>query len=357
MGGKAGFGTTPRSFALRVRIVGHASPRWKAAKNKEEADRLNFDLSTKRGDEVQRAVERELRTRLGNGIPIDYAVSTEDPQNPRGIEIGSYGVGSTRPGTGGKDNAEIDRKVEVSIEKITTTYTTGRVSLPTRRVPGKTDSWAMGVTKLRMLSVGGAIGSIELILRNRLTNKQMEARADLYGGGLGGGAVKAGSSAKKQIVNAVTKNLKQAAADFIGRGEVYFSTKNKMGFSDFDGEFIRIGKATGALVIKAVYAYATFPGISHHPDPIVFQHKTSLGLIDLEGWVASGKLHLVGPNPGDYSDYDQDGQVQGSYDKTWGETLILTFPTGKWDMVPNDRTRLTEFVATWVRRFDSPSAP
>ena len=174
-----GFGKTPRSFALRVRIIGYASPRWKSAKDNAEADRLNYDLSSKRAQTVQWSVERELRARLGNNIKIEYAVSQEQPQDPKYIEVGSYGVGSHRPGAGGQDNAEIDRKVEVSTEKITTTYVTGGVSLPPARLPGETDSWALGVTKLRMLSVGAAVGSVELILRNRLTNKQMAATADL----------------------------------------------------------------------------------------------------------------------------------------------------------------------------------
>jgi hypothetical protein len=43
--------------------------------------------------------------------------------------------------------------------------------------------------------------------------------------------------------------------------------------------------------------------------------------------------------------------VQGSYDKSWQETLILTFPTGKWQMLPTDKLRLSEFVATWARRY------
>jgi hypothetical protein len=355
MDGEAEFGNTPRSFALRVRIIGYASPRWRGAKSATEADRLNFQLSSKRAEAVRAIVEKELRAKLGNNIKIDYAVSQMEPHSPQGIEIGSYGAGSVDALAAArgnrKDNSEIHRKVEVMIEKITTTYTTGGVSLPPQRLPGQTDSWALGVTKLRMLAAGAALGSVEIVLRNRLTNKQMFATANLYGGGIGGGTAKAGSSLKKQFANAMKNNLTQAVSDFIGRGEVFFTTKNKMGFDDFDGEFIRIGKATAALGIKAVYAYATFPFISHHPKMLVFQKKITVGWPDLEGWVVSGKLHLRGPNPGDWWEYDRTGQVHSSYDKSWQETLLLTFPTGKWELLPADKSRLTDFVAIWARRY------
>src|ERR1044071_1298932 len=196
-GSRPGSATTPRSFARRVRIIGYASPRWRGAKSATEAGRLNFRLSANRAAAVQALVENELRARLGPSIKIHYAVSQLEPKTPEGVEIGSYGVGSAdalaASGGNRKDNLEIHRKVEAMIEKITTTYTTGGVSLPPQRVPGKTDSWALGVTKLRMLAVGAALGSIEVVLRNRLTRKQMFETADLYGGGIGAGVAKAGS--------------------------------------------------------------------------------------------------------------------------------------------------------------------
>lgn len=354
-GSKPGFGNTPRSFALRVRIVGYASPRWRGAKSATAADRLNFQLSSKRAAAVHALVEKELRARLGPNIKISYAVSQMEPKTPEGVEIGSYGVGSVDALAAGggnrKDNLEIHRKVEVMIEKITTTYTTGGVSLPPQRVPGMTDSWALGVTKLRMLAVGPALGSIEVVLRNRLTGKQMFATADLYGGGIGAGVAKAGSTLKRRFANAVKNNLMQAASDFIGRGEVFFTTKDKIGFDGFDGQFIRIGKVLASLGVKVVYSYATFPLMSHRPGMLVFQKKIGFGLPDLEGWVATGKLHLRGPNPGDWWEYDRTAQVHSSYDQSWQETLMLTYPTGKWELPPTDKTRLKDFVATWVRRF------
>lgn len=353
--GSAGPGTaSSQSYALRVRIVGYASPRWRGAKNATEADRLNFQLSSKRAAAVHAIVERELRARLGPNVKIEYAVSQLEPRTPHDVEIGSYGSGSTdalAAAHGNRaDNSAINRRVEVMIEKITTTYTTRTVTTP-QRAPVKSVSWSIGITKLRMLAAGGAAGSIELVLRNSLTKKQMFATADLYGGGIGGGVVSAGENIKKQIMNAVKNNLMQAADDFIGRGELFFMTDNPMRFGDFDGEFIRVGKAKAQLGVGAVYSYLTFPFIGHSPSMLVFQKKFSVGLPDLESWLVSGRLHLRGPNPGDWLDYDKTSQVHSSYDRSWQETLLLTYPTGKWELGPGEKSRLTDFVATWARRY------
>jgi len=133
--------------------------------------------------------------------------------------------------------------------------------------------------------------------------------------------------------------------------------RTRWGFDNFDGQFIRIGKALASLGIKAVYSYASFPFISHDPKLLVFQKKITIGWIDLEGWVVSGKLNLRGPNPGDWWEYDRSGQVQSSYDKSWQEILVLTYPTGSAELLPTEKSRLTDFVATWVRRYLSPAEP
>ena len=351
MGGSVGFGNSPKSSALRIIAVGHASARWRGAKYAQEADHRNYELSTKRANAVLDVAKAELRARLGANFPIEYAVSEIEPRSPSGILIGSFGDGSNeaRLKKSRQDNSDSDRRVELKIEKITTIYTSGRVSLPPQRISGRTDSWALGVTRLRMIAAGAAVGTIEVRLRNRLTGKAMYGTADLYGGGIGGGVAKAGKDLVKQTANTIKNNLTQALSDFIGRGEVSFSTRDVMGFGDFDGEFFRVGKASAALGIKAVIAYATFPSISHSPDTLVFQRKISVGLIDLEGWGATGVLKLHGANPGDWLEYDREDMVYGSYDRVWDDSLIVTFPTAKWRL-GSQESSVRQFVATWANR-------
>jgi hypothetical protein len=251
----------------------------------------------------------------------------------------------------------MSRKVDVVIEKITTTYATGGVSLPPGRISGRTDSWAIRVTKLRVFVAAVVVGTIEIALRNRYTNKTIYATADIYGGGLSSDVVSLAkgisdiASIKKMFVHTTKNNLMQSLDDFIGRDEIYFTTKKKMNFSDFEGEFIRVGKMAASLILKAVYAYARLPFIGHSPEELVFTKKFSVGWPSLEGWVASGRLHLSGPNPGDWLEYDRTGQVQNSLQKHWGDSLTLTFDTGKWALSLFEAERLKDFVATWARRY------
>ena len=356
--GEAG---APQSVGLRVRIVGYASPRWGSAKSATEADRLNFQLSSRRAQNVQTEVEKELRARLGNNIRIDYAVSELNARDPEGIQIGSYGVGSAdalAAAHGDRtNNARMSRKVEVMIERITTTYMVGGVSLTPGRLPGATDSWGIRVTKLRAFVAAIVVGTIEVALRNRFTDKTIYATAGIYGGGLNTDVLSLAKSIdnidtiKQTFIYATKNHLMQALDDFIGRDEVLFTTKRKMTFDDFDGEFIRVGKAGASLGIKAVYAYAALPFIGHSPEELVFTKKISVGWPSLEGWVASGRLHLTGPNPGDWLEYDRTDQVLDSLQKRWGDNLTLTFDTGKWALSASEKSRLKNFVATWAGRY------
>jgi hypothetical protein len=358
---ESGVGASPQSVGLRVRIVGYATPRWGSAKSAAEADRLNFRLSSRRADTVRAELEKELRARLGRNIRIDYAVSELNPRDPEGIQIGSYGAGSADALAAvhgdRTNNAKMSRKVDVMIEKITTTYATGDVSLPPGRLSGTIDSWAIRVTKLRVFVAAVVVGTIEIALRNRYTDKKMYATAAIYGGGLSSDVVSLAKgigdidNIKKIFVHATKNNLMQSLDDFIGRDEIFFTTKKKMGFSDFDGEFIRVGKAAASLVLKAVYAYARFPFIGHSPEELVFTQKFSRGWPSLESWLATGRLHLRGPNPGDWLEYDRTGQVQNSFQKRWGDSLTLTFDTGKWALSPSETSSLKNFVATWARRY------
>jgi hypothetical protein len=255
----------------------------------------------------------------------------------------------------------MSRKVDVMIEKITTTYVTGGVSLPAGRLAGRTDSWAIRVTKLRVFVAAVVVGTIEIALRNRYTDKTIYATADIYGGGLSSDVVSLAKgignvdNIKKLFLHATKNNLMQSMDDFIGRDEIFFTTKKKMGFSDFDGEFIRVGKAAGsASIVKGALAYATLPFIGHSPELFFFTKKLSVGwpsLPSAESWLVTGRLHLRGPDPGDWLEYDRTGQVQNSFQNRLGDSLTLTFDTGKWALSPSEKSRLKDFVATWARRY------
>src|SRR5688500_15957145 len=57
--------TTPRGENTRtvviIRVIGHASPRWRSATSARIADRNNARLAEQRGQSVRYEVERQLR--------------------------------------------------------------------------------------------------------------------------------------------------------------------------------------------------------------------------------------------------------------------------------------------------------
>jgi hypothetical protein len=70
-GSSAGASQPPRSIeaaaapGFNVRIVAHASPRWRSASAAAEADRRNLELSQRRAETVRRVVDEQLRRYLG----------------------------------------------------------------------------------------------------------------------------------------------------------------------------------------------------------------------------------------------------------------------------------------------------
>src|SRR5262245_6212116 len=111
------------SHAVRVTIIGHASTRWRAAKNRKQADRLNQALSNRRAENVRAAVERILKREIPN-VEIMPGESLADGQRPTGINVGSYGVGSREPVLNlppdPAENNALNRSVTVLLELTST---------------------------------------------------------------------------------------------------------------------------------------------------------------------------------------------------------------------------------------------
>lgn len=78
----------------------------------------------------------------------------------------------------------------------------------------------------------------------------------------------------------------------------------------------------------------------------MIQKSVSIGLIDLEGWVTSGRLTLRGTKPSDTWTLDQEGIVQDSYDRVWQDSLIVMFGTQRHDIAKEGEIR--QFVRFWL---------
>jgi hypothetical protein len=354
--GQPGFGSDPQSRRVRVVVGGQASPRWKGVASSSDADRLNERLSIQRSDTARNIVEQVLRRQLP-GIIIEPAVSRPAGDSGGGeVELGAYGVGSrdslVRVGGNRLSNEEVDRSVTISIDLVTTHYGQAGRSLPPGRVPAKTQFWYVKVTHLRVDAIGAAFGEIEFVLRNPLSDKTMTARAELdIGGGVNVGLKPL--DAKQLIQRTVTNHLGQSFKDFVGRDEVSISVDREIGFDDFQDEWIRVGSAAASLGLGAEYTYITFPflgGTAADVNPI--RKKIGPSFPKLQGWVVSGRIQLIGKNPGDWFEIDSSDMVPTAYDSVSDGSLIVTFPTGRSDLPPGSpgRVHIEDFVRAWTEK-------
>jgi hypothetical protein len=329
-------GALPETRAVRITVIGHASARWRGAKGQTDASRLNEALSKQRAEKVRGLVEQILRQQLP-GVPILPGASPAPGQQPSGLQVGSYGVGSREPVFASKDPKENDprnRSVQVLIELVTTKYGVTGASRAPRRISALTDSWYGRVTSVKGAAIGAAGYRLEMTIRNPLSGKIATYYALVGGGGLGGPISLSGSDLE---------------------GEFSFTTSESMGFDDFDGQWIRVERAGASLGVQATVAYLTFPMLGKGAALLPFQKSFGLSLKpNLEGSVSTGKLRLSGQNPGDW--YEVDGgtdTIPFTINHNTGDGMVLTFTTGKAglsDIKSADRARLRDFVIKWAQQ-------
>jgi hypothetical protein len=342
-------------YGVRVTVVGHASARWRGAKSQAEANRLNDALSKQRAESIRIAVEQILKRELPN-VKIEPSTSGSG-QGPRGFELGSKGVGSGEPlRKGGPDeNEAINRSVVVILE-----LATPRTAQIPKSRPGRiyafSTTWTLKVMEFQVLAIGPGGGFIKLILRNPFTGKEMSASANVAGGGI-----------NVDIIKNAFKKLDPNRALKVGKpigDEVAFQTNRAMGFDDFDGQLIRVGKVELNLAIGipktkigigygAKLAYLSFESLGLKAELLPFDASYGLRTSSwASGLVFAGKLKLEGQNPGDWLDmpvFDDGTYRSGDY---YHDGMIVSFPTGLAklsDLANQDRKRLTDFVTNWAK--------
>ena len=332
-------GTT--SKAVRITIVGHASSRWRSAKNAAERSRLNEILSNKRADNIRAVVEKMLKSEIP-GITISAGRSLSPGRAPTGVQVGSYGVGSREPVVNSglsdpNENNPLNRSVLLLLEQITTTYSSTGVSRAPLRVSARTTFWYGKVLNLNGAGLGVAGYFLRLAIRNSLSDKVVNYTGYLLGGG-------ASSS---------PWSISRSKPGSVGN-EFSFYTDKEMGFVDFDGQLVRMERAVGSLGIKASVGYLTFVSLGKGAALLAFQKSLGIGAPRLEGSVVSGALHMEDKDPGDWFEVDGGTDtVPLATDKKQNDGLVLTFPTGKAgvnDLPADERRKLTTFVHSWAQQ-------
>ena len=310
-------------LSVRVTAVGHASSRWRSAQTREDADRNNQLLSERRANNVRNFVETILKRELPDDIHVGVS-----PQ----------GVGNKKPLMPERpvDDFAINRSVVVTID-ITTIHQALNLIPGKKRINARTKHWSLRVLGFARMGFGLNVGVVTIALKNQVTGKEMEGKAEIMGGG---------TPAMSKKRPDLSKLLKP-----IGK-EVYFTSREAMGFDDFH----RTALNTGKLKVKIVYGnemtYIKFPFLHHDPDLLVFDYDQGWGW-SADAFDMSGQLFLYGTNPGDYYEVDTiDDVIQIPRNQSVDDGLMISFATGMADMhslTSGDRRRLEDFARTKAR--------
>ncbi len=327
-------------LVVRITAVGHASRRWKSAKNATEADHLNQRLSELRAQNVRKAVEDIIKKELPT----------------LKIEVPSKGVGSHMTfATANEDNAAVDRSVIVMVD-LTHSFSTIKLQThPPRRVYVPSKDWTLKVVAMVNASaVGFGTVFLRVIVRNSLSGKEITLAGWLLGGELGVPTAKNLFKFDKRDPTRFGKPI---------GNEVYFTTKEAFDFDDWigngkdKGQWARLVHShlkTG--LTKSLTTFLQFTGIDTDPGSLVFEYKglgLGLSMPDVDVYVKSGKLYVEGNSPGDIVEIPVlDDIIPIQVTHPYYDGLLLSFPTGKaklHDLTNDDRKRLTEFVTNQAR--------
>ena len=322
--------TTRLRSSLGIRIVAHASPRWKSAKGPTDADKRNERLSRQRAQTVKGIVDAALRSALGSNADIRYEVEYAPGDEREGLTtLGSEAVGSRETLVEAKGdrtaNADNQRRVDVFVDRIDRRQEhAGRSGAPTTKT-SLTDRWRI----LPGLSAGGAVfggyGGISVRLINADTGHEGFAHIRGWTGGTQAGI---------------------GAAASVGGDPVSFFTDRPMGFKDFEGQpvtFSSIG--VGLVFVGWERARLGFDNLG-----------SAAQELDVGGWNVGAKLeagitrlegtfHFDNVAPSDeYTVPSQTEFVPFTSSERHGDLHTAFFETGASKLAPADVKTLETFV-------------
>jgi hypothetical protein len=269
-----------------IRVVGHASPRWRGAPTDQAKDENNERLAEQRAGWVALAVEMDL-DRLLPGHQIRFVHDTQvvvDPlTDPSELSLTQQARGSheTLGEAGQRGRTANDpamRRVEVSVTVHEGAETfVGEDVLHTEPKPAATTHWSIWVNGKSGVEAVGKAGAIMVTLRNEKTKETAT-----YLGFYGGFGVAVGVDVAKA-----------APPDFDD-----FTTPQPMNFQDLDWARFSIGSVGASLGVGVEYAKFTWERFQNDlptPDESIQVGGFSAGGVGLNlGSSITGDLVLQG---------------------------------------------------------------
>ncbi len=326
-------------FSVRISVVGRASPRWRAAKNAAQADRLNQRLSELRAQNIYNSVAGIIKREL--------------PKLP--VAVSWKGVGS-HDGfpTVGDDNPAIDRSVMVMVDLTTTRPDYKFQHRAPRRIYVPSKVWTLRVHN--MFRAAG-LGYVQIFLRIGIINPYSQKEMILSGWLRGGGSAMSVKDSFKMDKPSAVGDVPSLAREQVGK-DVSFLTNEAMDFDELNelgkGRMVRLDKIDVSAGLRSYDTGLVFTDLDTDPKPLWFEHKfLTLGGLKADAFVVFGRLQREGPNPGDYLELPTpDDIIPTQSTHVFHDGLLLTFPTEKADLrdlTNKDRQRLTDFVVNKAR--------
>ena len=268
-----GYQESPWAPSYRVRVVAHASPRWKGATSDKEADELNLQLSQRRADEVAQEVERMMAKHLPAGSTVNVQTSVDMQEDTVRVEEEAHGSRDTLKESGGNrtDNAQIRRRVDVFVSSNQVVSGSGGASRPPLHSPTASKFWHVSVDLSAGGSAGGAAYLLSMTLTNDKTGESMHGRVWSVGGG------------PKASIGAA-----YSLSDATG-----FMTAEPMNFEDFEGQWVTYTSGGVSVFIGYSWSYVTFRGLRTDPTDINVSGATT-GTAGIGGSITSGVFHYEG---------------------------------------------------------------
>ena len=292
-----GYEESAHAPSYRVRVIAHASPRWRGATDAKNADQLNLELSKKRADEVGREVETLLAKLLPTGSSVSVQTSADLQEDTVGVEEEAHGSQDTLQEAQGNraDNAQKRRRVDVYVSSNQVVTGSGGASRPLLRRPTASKFWHVSVD----LTEGGSVGAAGYLLAMTLTN-------DNTGEMMQGKVWSAGGGPKASI------GASYSLSDSTG-----FMTAEPMDFEDFEGELVTYESAGISFFLGYSWSYLTFRGLHTAPKDINVG-GSSAGTVGVGGSVTSGAFHfdMAPAYPPTSEPIEHTGQTEVPYMRT-----------------------------------------
>ena len=170
-----GYTEAARPASYRIRVIAHASPRWKGAPDAKEADRLNLELSQRRARAVGQAVEKRLTKLLPTGSTTTVEASADLNEGTVGVEEEAHGSRDTIKEARGnrKDNAKERRRVNVYVSSSQDVLGEAPASKEAEFQPTSSIFWHIAVNVSGGAGEGVGAGFLAVALTNDKTGETM----------------------------------------------------------------------------------------------------------------------------------------------------------------------------------------